>query len=247
MKVCSVPGCPSIQLEPRCAEHRREREQARGTRQQRGYGSAHVRLRATYQRRMDQGERFVCWRCKARGVTTVIDPGNWTLGHCDVDRSKYHGPECPPCDYATAGRTGCPHASHKARQVTIVCGPPCSGKSTYVREHMQPGDLVVDYDDIAQRLGSPRTHDHHASYHQRIEATIARAIAGIKAGRHERAWIIRSSVTRARELAADLGGTVVVLDESDDVLHERADKRPSPGRTRQAITEWRQANGVHHR
>lgn len=107
MKVCAVPGCPNLQAESRCAEHRREREQARGTRQQRGYDGAHDRLRADYQRRMDQGERFACWRGGG-----PIDPNGWTLGHCDDDRGVYHGPECPPCDYATAGRTRCPHVSH---------------------------------------------------------------------------------------------------------------------------------------
>lgn len=241
MRVCAEPGCPELQPEPRCAEHRRTRERARGTREQRGYGAEHRALRAEYQRRMDEGERFSCWRCAESGRITVVDPSNWTLGHCDDDRSRYHGPECPPCDYATMGRTGCPHRSHRrpTTQVTIVCGPPCSGKSTYVRTHMQPGDLVVDYDDIARRLGSPREHDHHPSYHRPVEATIGRAIAGIKRGRHERAWVIRSGVTRARELADQLDGTVVVLDEDDAVLHERATQRPNPERTRQAIAEWR--------
>lgn len=30
----------------------------------------------------------------------------------------------------------------------IVCGPPASGKSTYVRENAHSGDLVVDFDEI---------------------------------------------------------------------------------------------------
>jgi hypothetical protein len=109
-------GCHRLQPESRCAEHRRERERARGTRQARGYDTAHDRLRADYQRRMDRGLSFYCWRCQTRGVRTLIDPSNWTLGHCDDDRSKYHGPECPPCDYAVAGRTGCPHPTHSIPQ-----------------------------------------------------------------------------------------------------------------------------------
>lgn len=35
----------------------------------------------------------------------------------------------------------------------VICGPPCSGKSTYVREHAEDGDLLVDYDVIAQAFG----------------------------------------------------------------------------------------------
>ena len=37
-------------------------------------------------------------------------------------------------------------------QVHIVHGSPASGKTTYVRQHMQPGDLVVDLDAIKQAI-----------------------------------------------------------------------------------------------
>jgi hypothetical protein len=50
---------------------------------------------------MDAGERFTCWRPDCE---TVIDPADWCLGHDDHDRSRYRGPECPACNYATAGR-----------------------------------------------------------------------------------------------------------------------------------------------
>lgn len=63
---------------------------------------------------MDKGHRFRCWRCG-----NPIDPSDWTLGHCDIDRGVYHGPECPPCDYATAGRSDCPHHSHAAQGVGV--------------------------------------------------------------------------------------------------------------------------------
>lgn len=127
-------------------------------------------------------------------------------------------------------------------EVYLVCGPPCSGKTTYVNEHRQPGDLVVDYDDIARRLGSPRTHNHDVKYHRRVEATIARALEGIKAGRHERAWVIRAmprTYDRAA-LAQDLGAELVVLDAPDDVLMSRAQMRNDPAKTVRAIREWRQ-------
>jgi HK97 family phage prohead protease len=40
--------------------------------------------------------------------------------------------------------------------IHIVSGPPCSGKSTYVMEHKQPGDVVIDYDIIAEAVGDTR-------------------------------------------------------------------------------------------
>ena len=98
-RVCAEPGCPTLTDSTRCTEHTRARDRARGTRQARGYDAAHDALRRDYQRRMDAGESFRCWRCR-----TKIDPSNWHLGHDDADRRRYRGPECPTCNLATASR-----------------------------------------------------------------------------------------------------------------------------------------------
>ena len=43
------------------------------------------------------------------------------------------------------------------RKVYIITGAPCSGKTTFVRERLQEGDIVLDIDDIWQMLsGQPR-------------------------------------------------------------------------------------------
>lgn len=99
MRPCLEPGCPTLTKTTRCPSHTRTRDKARGTRQQRGYDSDHDKLRAQYQRRMDAGERYDCWRC-----LDPIDPHAWHLGHDDLDRSVYRGPECPGCNLATSGR-----------------------------------------------------------------------------------------------------------------------------------------------
>lgn len=92
----------------RCKQCDRIRDTARGSREERGYDHAHRQERARLQSYMDEGVRYRCWRCGR-----PINPSAWALGHCDVDRGRYHGPECEPCNNATSGRTGCPHASHK--------------------------------------------------------------------------------------------------------------------------------------
>jgi hypothetical protein len=99
-------GCPTGAVVPaghsRCAGCQRGRERQRGTRQERGYDARHDRLRARYQRRMDAGERFTCWRClEERGVRHDVDPASWDLGH---QGGKHRGPECPARNRATAGR-----------------------------------------------------------------------------------------------------------------------------------------------
>ena len=100
MKVCL--DCPTlIPTGNRCAECRRRHRQdnPRGTRREQGYGPGHRPLRRHYAERMAQGETFTCWRCGR-----PIDPNDWDLGHDDNDRSIYRGPECRPCNRATASR-----------------------------------------------------------------------------------------------------------------------------------------------
>ena len=42
--------------------------------------------------------------------------------------------------------------------VTLVCGPPASGKSTYVDQHKEPTDLVIDLDVIASEKAGTTLH-----------------------------------------------------------------------------------------
>ena len=110
LRVCAEPGCPKLVNRTRCQAHERARDKARGTRQERGYDAAHDRLRADYQRRMDAGETFTCWRCAEAGKPHQIDPNDWHLGHDDQDRTVYRGPECSAGNLATSGRNISPDA-----------------------------------------------------------------------------------------------------------------------------------------
>lgn len=109
-RVCLEPGCPTLTTKSRCPDHERQRDRARGTRQERGYDAGHDKLRAAWQRLLDDGAEIYCWRCQLNGKHTRIDPTDWHLGHDDEDRSRHRGPECPPCNLATAGRRISPGA-----------------------------------------------------------------------------------------------------------------------------------------
>lgn len=83
--------------------------------------------------------------------------------------------------------------------LTIVTGPPCAGKTTYVSEHAQPGDIIIDFDALAQALGSP---PHHYSAAQAAITRYARA-AAIKIAitwhlRGARVWITECEPSPAR-------------------------------------------------
>lgn len=60
---CAAPGCPTLVQGGRCSTHRRKREQARGTRQERGYDRQHERWRGQVLRRDD----YICQPCLRSG------------------------------------------------------------------------------------------------------------------------------------------------------------------------------------
>jgi hypothetical protein len=108
-----------------------------------------------------------------------------------------------------------------ARVVYLVAGPPCAGKSTYVRHRARPGDLVLDQDVIGARA----------------MAAGMRRVAAMTDGT---AWVIRCAPgpTRRAELAAELGAEVVLLRPDDATLIARAAARPHPRRAIQAVRDW---------
>lgn len=99
MKVCSEPGCPTLTKATRCTQHTRAKDRARGTRQQRGYDAAHEAERARWTPLVATGN-VKCWRCGEY----IPGAGPFDLGHDDLDRTKYRGPEHVSCNRATSGR-----------------------------------------------------------------------------------------------------------------------------------------------
>ena len=105
MKVCRVPGCPALipatAYRGMCDDCRREYDAARGTREQRGYGRDHQRIRAELAAAITRGETITCWRCHLP-ITTASD---LHLGHDDHDRTITRGPEHGRgCNLSAAGK-----------------------------------------------------------------------------------------------------------------------------------------------
>ena len=94
--------CPTLGTWPRgrCPTHDRTRDQARGTRQQRGYDRAHDRTRATAVATLRAGLTLTCWRCG----NPITNENDMHIGHDDSDRSITRGPEHRLCNLQAAGR-----------------------------------------------------------------------------------------------------------------------------------------------
>jgi hypothetical protein len=81
---------------------------------ERGYGAEHRALRKRLARLVQAGQA-TCWRCGR-----WIAPGEpWDLGHDDVDRSVYRGPEHRSCNRRTSGRR---------KQVAVSMAPRVQGR-----------------------------------------------------------------------------------------------------------------------
>jgi AAA domain len=130
---------------------------------------------------------------------------------------------------------------HDGLVLTVVTGPPCSGKTTYVRQHARPGDIIVDFDAIAQALGSPVSHGHDEQLREVTAAAWAGAVRGAitqrQAGR--RAWIVDARPKPYRsERYRQAGARIVHLEAEAAELHRRADAAGRPAVWHQRIDEF---------
>jgi predicted kinase len=124
-------------------------------------------------------------------------------------------------------------------RIVVLAGPPCSGKTTLARTVAQPGDVVLDYDDIARALGSPVEWNHPEPWRTRAEhAMQARMRAASADWRPGTAWVIRTAPRpRQRErLAGQYRAIVYLLNPGEQECRRRAADRPSG--TARSIGQW---------
>ncbi|QRJ57471.1 AAA family ATPase [Corynebacterium macginleyi] len=65
--------------------------------------------------------------------------------------------------------------------IIVVTGPPAAGKTTYIREHKQHGDVIIDYDEIANALAGHDADNHEHESHIKAITKAARQAAIDKA------------------------------------------------------------------
>lgn len=112
--------------------------------------------------------------------------------------------------------------------IHVVLGPPCSGKSTYVREHKKDGDIVVDFDRLAEALGNDEKHAAPSPIKE--VAFIARGAVIYEICKKDyEAWIIHTKPTEfQRKLYDEAGAEYIEMDTDMQTCLERceADNRP---------------------
>lgn len=118
--------------------------------------------------------------------------------------------------------------------VTLITGPPCSGKTTYVNEHKQPNDIVIDYDQLAVALGSPDTHNHPEHIRSvTTSAWLAAISAAHKTG--HKTWLIRTFPTPND---TSIAKETITLDVDADTCKQRATHDGRPDTWHEVINAW---------
>lgn len=205
----------------------------RKTTTQRGYGHAHQARRAKWAPKVKAGG-VKCWRCRR-----PIHPNEpWDLGHDDNDRTQYRGPEHQACNRATKGRN---QPNQSTGRTYIVTGPPCSGKTTWVRRHATAGDITIDYDELAAALTpiSDRAKDWPA--HVAAVARTARQAAidaALKQAREHDVYIIHTQPNpTALQRYRAAGAEIITIDPGRDTVLARC-KQQRPWQVTQAAKRW---------
>lgn len=79
--------------------------------------------------------------------------------------------------------------------ITIVAGPPCAGKSTYVADQAEPGDEVLDWDVIFAEVAQRPIHDRDVPDREAVEAETEQRFRARLAAM-SRGWVIRCAPKR---------------------------------------------------
>lgn len=111
------------------------------------------------------------------------------------------------------------------RKVYYVYGAPCSGKSTFVRENMQRGDLICDIDRLWQAMSGQPAYIKPNELKPIVFNTRNTILDGIKtrAGNWQTAWVIEGGALigdRMRRVDA-LGAESIFIDTPKDKCLER--------------------------
>lgn len=123
--------------------------------------------------------------------------------------------------------------------VTVVTGPPAAGKTTHVRQHAQPGDVIIDYDLIANALSGQDADNHeHPAHIQTVTKAARQAALDAAIKTSARTWLIHATPSPKQQ--ADYtarGANIITIDPGKDVVMKRI-KAERPERMAKAAGQW---------
>lgn len=117
------------------------------------------------------------------------------------------------------------------KKVYIVHGSPLSGKTTWVKENAEVGDLIYDFDDIYQVLSGQPRYVRPNSIKPIVFAVRDTILEQIKmrSGQWENAWIIMTEPlwTQRKRVADQLNAEQIHIDTTKEICLERLHSNPN--------------------
>lgn len=137
---------------------------------------------------------------------------------------------CAVCGSADADKDCCVNEwRDKGACVVLVAGPPCAGKTSYVKRHAGPSDIVVDFDSFVEEVGAHR-YDRRPWILDRARRRWFDALDMVRTlERDKTAWVIwtaASGFERRRFCYRYDARCVVVLPTKEECLARAAEERP---------------------
>lgn len=123
---------------------------------------------------------------------------------------------------------------------TIVWGAPCSGKTTYVKEHAESGDAICDYDDIYQALSGLELKKRVKGLNGFVMDVVDRVHDEIEHHEEINAWIISATkdIDKLDLLMDRFSAELIVLQVSREEAHRRCDEDGRPEEWHDYIDNW---------
>ena len=123
--------------------------------------------------------------------------------------------------------------------IHVITGPPCAGKSTYIKDNAKDGDLRIDYDLIALALGAVNSHAAEGAVRQAAFDAREGAIQAALKDPAAESWIIHTTPSEDHiKMYTDAGAEFIPLDPGYEVCMERAKQDGRPQQTIDGIEKW---------
>jgi len=128
----------------------------------------------------------------------------------------------------------------------IICGAPCAGKSTFVRERFKPGDLIYDYDSLHTALSGCESHEHLNAIRPYVIAARDAIFNQLESHTKIGAWVITSSsqVKVIEWLADRFQAEIIYLSVDESEAHRRAEVDKRPESWHDYINSWFQRSDI---
>jgi 5-methylcytosine-specific restriction endonuclease McrA len=263
LRPCSKIGCRNLVVSGFCEEHQKQEKAAgrlydrqRGSSAARGYGwkwqQYRLRFLAMYP---------LCEEClkediyePATDVDHIVavsgpnDPLFWASENHQALCHSCHSRKTAKEDGSFIGKIDFYPTNLKPSAVplTIIHGPPASGKSTYIAQHKQPGDIVIDLGVIKTQLSGKVEYDTEKKW---LRPAVDKRNQMLRAlsteTRPVSAWFIVGAPTaKEREYWKEVLRPVhvVILDAPEDICIQRI--LSDPLRKHRATSEEQQIRAV---